>query len=346
MIKAHPTTHLLEAGRHAARRAYMWIALALTVAYLASGITIVDPGHVAIVRRCGRWVRTDGSVIVNHPGLLLAWPTPIDKVVRVPIQQEITVEIDAFGDNRPVPPAETPTQQIQESETESTRPLPAHYVLTGDQSIVQLKALARFRVSEPADYVVCFRDPKQAVEKIVNASITTTLNAWNADDLLRLNRDRESATDVVTLAARERLKQTRLGVELVTVEFNEISPPEQVRGAFLAVHEARVDQDALREEATVERAEQLLTAETLAHQFIADAEGKRSSRAAVANSEIALFEVALAAQAGPLRDSALVRMRQEAWRELTRQAKHVFFIPASGKHGILRLSLPEMEKSR
>lgn len=346
MTRADTVSELLDEGRNAARRAYCWIALAMLAAYMSSGITIVESGDIALVRRFGQWVRSRGTVVINRPGLLVVWPGPIDEVVRIPIQQELAVRIDAFWDDAPGPAPDTLENHSLASEEHQLQQSPSRYVLTGDQSVIQLKAQVRYRVTDPDDYVVSFGDPALAINKIVTSCIATTLNSWIADDVLRLSRGTESLSDAIMEAVHDRMEQSGLGVELTSIEFQEVSPPGQLRDSFLAVHEARVDQDTLREGATVDGAERILTAETLADQYIADAKGKQSSRAATAASEIAAFEVACDAYEGPLKSLVITRLRQDTWRELMRQAKHVLIVPASDKHGTLRLALPEQEKSR
>ncbi len=358
MKRSRSTARLFEAGLSAARRVYVFVAVLLSLAYAVSGMRIVEPGDVGLVRRFGRWVHDKGVIQINRPGLLFAWPAPIDEVVRLPLQQEIAINIAAFHDERPEPAppsiegdaeSSSPDDDApgnEPSDDENSQPLPVRYVLTGDRNILQLKAIAKFRIIDPAVYATTFHSPKQAVEKVVSSAITGTLSEWSIDEALRLQRDSQSLSEVVLSASQELLKATNLGAELTTIEFGEVVPPEQTRRSFLAVHEARVDQDAWREEAVVESAEQLLTAETLAQQFIADARGKQSSRAALANQEVALFQAALASSVGPLQDTTWQRLRHETWRELMRNAKQVLVVPKSDKHGVLRLSLPELEKSR
>jgi len=346
MSHSRSTMRLFDAGLHAARQAYAVVAVLLVLTYLVSGTQIIEPGEVGLVRRFGQWVWHDGVVEVNRPGLLLAWPVPIDEVVRLPIKQELAISIDAYRDDDAALPESSEGDDEGASERDAARPLPVRYALTGDRSALHLRAVAKFRISDPAIYATSFGEPQMAVRKIVVRAITTTLSAWSVDNALRLQNESGSLPEAVLKKARERLLQTNLGVELNAIEFGDVVPPVQTRQVFLAVHEARVDQDAWREEAEVERDELLLTAETLALQFIADARGRRSSRLAAASSEAAAFQVALEARDGPLQQAATARLRHDTWREILRDAKHVFFVPESDQHGVLRLSLPEMEKSR
>ncbi|MBS0260322.1 MAG: hypothetical protein JSS02_00080 [Planctomycetes bacterium] len=346
MKSLRSTAHLLDAGLGAARRIYAALAVLLLVVFLGSGITIVAPGEVAIVRRLGKWIRHDGAVAVNLPGLLFAWPEPIDEVVRLPIKQEQVVPINEFWDESAIAADGTAANDSDQMVAAPGGPAPIRYALTGDRNVIQLKGVARYRISSPDVYATASQDPRAAVRKIVISAMTTTLNGWSVDDVLRLHRDTETLSDAVLVAARNRVATTDLGIELTVIEFGEVAPPAPTRQAFFSVHEARVEQDTWREEASMERAERMLTSETLAQQFIADARGKQSSRGASASRDLALYEAALAAREGALGDVAQARLRHEAWRELVRQAKSVWYVPKSAPNGIVRLPLPEPEKSR
>ena len=54
---------------------------------LASGVKTVKPDEAAVVLRFGRLVGTTRADQIHGPGLLLAFPYPIDEVVRVAVRQ-------------------------------------------------------------------------------------------------------------------------------------------------------------------------------------------------------------------------------------------------------------------
>jgi len=341
-MQDQPQAAWRDAGFHAASRAYSAALIVLAGAFALSGITTVQPDEVALVQRFGRWVRSGRSVVVNRPGALLAWPRPIDTIIRVPVQQELVLAIDAFHDlvSPSVQDAATEDGETPES------PFPLRYVLTGDQNVLQLRVVARIRVIDAEAYVTNHADPRQAIKTLVMSAVTTTVNGWNSDDVLRLHQGPATLVEAVQNTARELLTRIELGVELTGLEFEEISPPGPIRESFLAVHEARVDQETLRETARTDAAAQVVANEILARQYIADARGKQSSRRAAAHNEIALFEAALAAAEGPLGRQVREQLRQDTWRAVLRQARQVLVVPATGTPGPVRLTVPHPEESR
>src|SRR5262249_18007234 len=75
---------------------FRWVAAVLFVIYLLSNTTLVQPGDVALVLRLGRLQAETRDAQIKRPGLLSAWPEPIDRVVRVPVKAEGEVVIQAL----------------------------------------------------------------------------------------------------------------------------------------------------------------------------------------------------------------------------------------------------------
>ena len=79
---AAPVARLLDA---AWQRMHWWVAT-MAVLYAVSGITIVKPDEVAVILRWGRLVGATPALQEHGPGLLFAFPRPVDQVVRVPVK--------------------------------------------------------------------------------------------------------------------------------------------------------------------------------------------------------------------------------------------------------------------
>ena len=114
---AAPLAHALDA---AWQRMHWWVAV-MVVLYAFSGVTIVRSDEVAVVLRWGRLVGATPALQEHGPGLLFAFPRPIDRVVRVPVKHvsEITVT--------------TLASTSSDAESTTLDPLREGYALTGDQ---------------------------------------------------------------------------------------------------------------------------------------------------------------------------------------------------------------------
>src|SRR4029077_6580223 len=130
---ASPIAHLLDG---AWQRMHWWIAT-MAILYALSGISIVRPDEVAVILRWGHLVGATPALQEHGSGLLFAFPRPIDRVVRVQVKHvwEVPVAtLEGFGDGYTLDPV------LQ------------GYALTGDQNIVQMDMVARYRVRDAAEW--------------------------------------------------------------------------------------------------------------------------------------------------------------------------------------------------
>ena len=61
-----------------------------------SGITIVKPDEVAVILRWGRLVGDTPALQEHGPGLLFAFPRPVDRVVRVQVKHVWEVPVSTL----------------------------------------------------------------------------------------------------------------------------------------------------------------------------------------------------------------------------------------------------------
>ncbi len=363
----------VENGLNAARTVYWCILAFLIVAYGLSGVTEILPGEVGLIRRLGRWTEANGQVTVHRPGLLFALPQPFDTVVKVPVKQERIVEInllpadaeqdgetDEETDEESAPGTEPDISNlksdISNASEESaaltdTKPPSPQYLLTGDRSLLGLSLQARYRIIDPVAWLTASTNVDSLLRSVITASTTAVCREWQSDDVLRRCRkvsDEQSLSlqEEVLRVARQQAVELKLGIELTAVEFTAIQPPGDVREAFVAIQDARVDQESWREEANGEAAEIRLNAERMALVAIADAKGKLDSVLGKVAAELELFEADLAAFEGGSPDITARRLQREVWESILKESGRVIAVPAGQRAEGLWLSLPDQEKSR
>ncbi|MEM6366586.1 MAG: SPFH domain-containing protein, partial [Planctomycetota bacterium] len=216
-----------------------WLALGLFVLFWCSGITTIGPGEVGLVLRCGRLTGTNPSDQIRSPGLLIAWPYPIDEVIRVPVKQEREVSINALRNDRI-------------ADGTSKKGLPG-YALSGNQNILEADITLKYRVSDPIAFTFSNRKPERILQDAVIGNAVKTIAQWEVDDALRLQRETsygpQKLSRVVLLETQSLIDQMNLGVELTAVEFREIQPPQAVADAFQAVQSERIAIETKKREA-------------------------------------------------------------------------------------------------
>src|SRR5215475_14273465 len=119
-------------------RSFRWVALVLFIIYLCSNITIVQPNEVAIVLQLGKLAGDGPDDQIKQPGLLFAFPYPIDRVIRVPVKEEGEVIISDLW-----------KAATEGSANDVIDPIKEGYCLTGDQNILQARVNAKYRITDP-----------------------------------------------------------------------------------------------------------------------------------------------------------------------------------------------------
>jgi membrane protease subunit HflK len=206
---------LPAAGRRfTAKRALAGVVLL----YLASGLYLVPPDRQAVVTRFGRVV--DARVF---PGIHYHLPYPIERIERLKVRETKRAVIGG-----------EPTDET----LGRTQPFQTQF-LTGDQNVIQLRAVAQYSVNSPADYL--YRAAN--VEALVQGAVETEL----ARETARRGVDAVLTTDKVAVqeAVRERaqavLDRYAVGVSLASVNIETAGPPPEVAEAFRDVAGARAD---------------------------------------------------------------------------------------------------------
>lgn len=264
-----------------------WPLLLLTLLYLGSGITFVGEGERALVLRWGKLVGDSPTTQVHEPGLLLAWPAPIDRVLRVPTERISQVEVDALDltDERweeinfifrqmQANPGDAPDLP------ESIDPEREGYLLTGDRGIVQSRFDVRFRVGDPVAFALREANPDALITAAVQSAAVEVGASLSMDDLLGDQRSRFQS--FVQSRAQATLVEMNSGLRIESLVLTALAPPPAITPSIWDVEDAKTEartelQDAeAYARAEIARAkgvaaEVLGTARTAARQELAEA---------------------------------------------------------------------------
>jgi membrane protease subunit HflK len=250
------------------QRMHWWVAT-MAVLYALSGITIVRPDEVAVILRWGHLVGATPALQEHGPGLLFAFPRPVDRVFRVQVKHvwEVPVVTLSSGD--------------EESAYEGLTldPISQGYALTGDQNIVHVEMVARYRVREPAEWA--FYGPKS--EDILRVEVTTamvrSLGEMGVDRVL--SDGRKDLVEIAMRRAQAGLDAVHAGLELTSLELTRLFPPIVLAKDFDAVQSAYIGAETSKKEAQA-------FAESVVPQAQADTDSRLQSSRAAAASDLAL----------------------------------------------------------
>ncbi|AHF90131.1 membrane protein [Opitutaceae bacterium TAV5] len=251
------------------------VILVLLVAGL-TGYYIVQPEEEAVVKRFGR------VIAINQPGIHFKLPFGIDRVQPVPTARVLKEE---FGFRSVGTDARTHYRKDQVHRVESL-------MLTGDLKVIDVEWVVQYRISDADKFLHRARDPRATLRDNSEAVMRRIVGNSLGSDVLTEKRVQVSAAARVELQAL--LDSFDIGVQITTIELQDVTPPELVKPAFNEVNQAEQERERLISEAEKRRNQVIPRAEGEARQIIAEAEGYRAERVNRARGEAGRFTSILA----------------------------------------------------
>ncbi len=265
-------------------RVYHWPILVLAVIYGASGITTVQPGEVAVVLRFGRVVGDTPVERIHRPGLLFAFPAPIDEVVRVDVQGVRSLRLMDLTYGGVL----SRGSAVAFARRDTIDPESDGYCLTGDRNVLQAILDVRFQVTDPIAWTLNQASPEAVLGDAVLSAMVQGMGERSLDDAL-LRRGRIELPKTTLRRAQAECDARGLGAELLAIELPELTPPYQVQAAFSDVLDAALMAVSAIEDAGRYRAEGLPAADAEARRILADARVAAETRTALARGEADAF---------------------------------------------------------
>ena len=259
------------------------IAVVVVLIVLWSSWFTVQPEETGVVQRFGRVVRTAG------PGLHAKWPYGIERVRLVPTARVLKEE---FGFRSL---ATTPGQRTQYTGTQATGNQAyktESLMLTGDLNVIDVQWILQYRIEDPIRYLFHVRDTRQTIRDITEAVMRRVVGNRLGSDVLTVGRVAVSTT--VREEIQLILDAYATGVRLVTVELQDVTPPDSVKPAFNEVNEARQDKERTINQAEEQVNRELPKAGGEAARSVREAEGYAIERVNRARGEATRFQAILA----------------------------------------------------
>ena len=193
----------------------------LALIWLGTGFFIVQEGQQAVITRFGELKGT------REAGFNWRMPYPIERHETVALTQLRSIEIG-------------------KGSTGQATGLKDSSMLTQDENIVDIKFTIQYRLKSAADYLFQNRNPDDAVSKAAESAIREVVGRGNMDAVL--SKDRESIQRDVVKSVQSQLDRYKTGIQIQTVNIQNVQPPEQVQAAFDDALKAGQDRDRLKNE--------------------------------------------------------------------------------------------------
>ena len=186
------------------------IAAIAFVAWLASGIYIIEPAERGVELRFGAYSE------ITQPGPHWHIPYPIESVEKVNVD-----EISRFRHKASM--------------------------LTRDENIVDIELEVQSRIQDPADYLFQDSSPEETLRDATETAVREVIGKSNLEFILTEGRG-AIATRVRDLV-QELVDQYRTGLKVTNVNMLPAKPPDQVKSAFDDAIKAREDKERIENEA-------------------------------------------------------------------------------------------------
>jgi len=233
--------------------------------YFATGIYQVEPSEVGLVKRFGKFVRTD------EPGINYHLPAPFESVTIVDVLTLRKIEI-GFRTTAP--------GRYSEVDKESL-------MMTGDNNFADVESAIQYRVKEPELYAFNVKEPDTIVKYVAEAMIRERVAQRTVNEVL--TSDRDAIAIESKQAIQEALDKYQIGIKIENVRLQEVNPPDQVLAAFDDVNSSLQDKEKTINEALSYYNDIVPRAQGQASQTVQEASAYKEIQILNAQGEVARF---------------------------------------------------------
>lgn len=235
------------------------IIIVLAVIFVITGLYTVNPEEVGVIQRFGKYVST------TDPGLHFKIPFGIDKLTKVKVKQ---VYKEEFGFRTLRSGIKTEFSR-RNYENESI-------MLSGDLNIAEVEWIVQYRIKNPVNYLFNVRNVEETIRDISESIMREVVGDRSVDEVIVLNR-KEIAVQTEEMMGKL-LDEYKVGIEIVTVNLQNVNPPDRVKPAFNEVNSSKQEKERIINEAWQKYNEVIPEAKGRAKRTIEEAEGYAVNR--------------------------------------------------------------------
>lgn len=282
--------------------AIIGILFAVNIVY--SSFYTLEPGERGVVVRFGKYAKT------ADPGLNFKVPL-MDDVIKVDIEN---VRKEEFG-FRTRGPGQRSQFQKTGYESESL-------MLTSDRNVIDVEWIVQYKVQDPILFSFKVRDVQQAVRDLSEVAMRRIVGNMRFDYLLS---NREVLASIVRQQVQTELNRYEAGVKIVTVQLQDVNPPDAVKPAFNEVNEADQDMKRLVNEAEEAYNREVPKARGDAKKMLEEAHGYAVERVNLAKGETSRF-LAVLKEYKAAKDVTRQRLYLETMRDILPTVTEIYVV--------------------
>jgi membrane protease subunit HflK len=230
----------------------------------------VDTEETGVVLRFGEFSR------FVDPGLHFKIPFGIDQIYLVQTGRVLKEE---FGFRTVAPDVRT-TYNKKGLEDESL-------TLTGDLNVSDVEWIVQYQVADPYKFIFRIKDPVGTIRDIAEAMVRRAIGNANVTEVL--TTERANLANDIQNNLQSTLNNYDIGVRIVTVKFQDVTPPDPVKEAYNEVNEAEQQRESLIFQAREQYNREVPRARGEAKKVLQEAEGYAVERVNKARGETNRF---------------------------------------------------------
>jgi membrane protease subunit HflK len=240
----------------------------LILILLGTSVFIVDQTEQAVITRFGRFIG------IREPGLHAKLPFGIDRNYTVKVR---TVQTEEFG-FRTMRGGNYPAYSSQAAES---------VMLTGDLNIVDVEWIIQYRIVDPKAWTFNVNERRPTIRDVSRSAINMLVGDRAIMDIMGVER---SAIEIEALSIMNNtFSEYGLGIDVIAVKLQNVTPPSGVQEAFEDVNKAMQDLERLINEGQQVYNEEIPKARGEAERTIQIAQGYATERVNKANGDVARF---------------------------------------------------------
>jgi membrane protease subunit HflK len=160
-------------------------------------------------------------------------------------------------------------------------------MLTGDLNVIDVQWIVQYRIEDPERYLFQVREQGETLRDVAEAVMRRVVGNRLGSDVLTVGR--AAVATEVKEEMQKILLDYQTGIRIITVELQDVTPPDPVKPAFNEVNEARQDRERMINQAQEQANKVIPKARGEAKQSIAEAEGYATERVNQAQGEATRF---------------------------------------------------------
>jgi membrane protease subunit HflK len=248
-----------------------WIVIVAIILILLSGVVVVQNDEAAVVLRFGK-IMGQGEDQIKGPGLHFTFPYIVDEVIKVPVGkvQEQSI-VTHYGEGSWI------SSDIPNS----------GYILTGDQNIILIKVIAKYRIDDPVQYALYYNEIPQIIDGVISGELNQIVSNMNVDSVLTSGKS--EIVSALTRDGQRQFNEIGVGIKITNIELTDVVPPSETVKFFNGVNTAAVEKETRIQQAKQYQSAAIPEAEAKSSTLIKKAQIDQSNLVSIANSEASEF---------------------------------------------------------